>query len=97
MWTTTTNEPDRLSRPSIPTHHALTACLSVFAGEGALSYMYRALCMAFGILDIVVPLLIMGLIILGNQDTCDRIFRLLRWMANRPEPPSPKSEPPAPS
>jgi hypothetical protein len=47
---------------------------------------------AFGILDILVPLLILSLVILGSQDTCDRIFRLLRWAANRPEPPGPELE-----
>lgn len=37
----------------------------------------------------VLALLLLTTILFGNDHTCDRAFRLLRWIANQPEPPQP--------
>jgi hypothetical protein len=36
---------------------------------------------------LLVVLIVMTAIIVGNSQTCEQVFRLLRWLANRPEPP----------
>jgi len=38
---------------------------------------------------VVVVLVLLGAILCGSDKTCERVFRLLRWAANRPEPPGP--------
>jgi len=37
----------------------------------------------------VVALTIIAVALFGSQTLSDRAFRLLRWFANRPEPPAP--------
>jgi hypothetical protein len=37
----------------------------------------------------VIVLVLLIAILYGNRDTCERAFRLLRWVASRPEPPPP--------
>jgi hypothetical protein len=41
----------------------------------------------------VIVLVLLTVILFGSDDICERAFRLLRWAANRPEPPGfpPKS------
>jgi hypothetical protein len=43
--------------------------------------------------DVVVPLTValvmLAAILRGSDQTCERVFRLPRWIANRPEPPGP--------
>lgn len=48
-----------------------------------------ALAIANGAASLVTVLTIIGAVLFGTDKTCERIFRLLRWLANRPEPPSP--------
>jgi len=52
----------------------------------------------FATADIVVPLVIalilLAAILRGSNQTCERVFRLLRWIANQPEPPGPAGSPP---
>ena len=36
---------------------------------------------------LLVVVIVLTAIILGNSETCERAFRLLRLLANRPEPP----------
>ena len=49
-----------------------------------------------------VILTVLGTALFGSEALCDRAFRLLRWVANRPEPPAPgvgpsESRPTAPT
>lgn len=48
--------------------------------------------------ELAVALTIIGTALFGSQALSDRAFRLLRWIANRPEPPAPGAPglPPAP-
>jgi hypothetical protein len=40
-------------------------------------------------IELAVALTIIGTALFGNQALSERAFRLLRWIANRPEPPGP--------
>jgi hypothetical protein len=43
--------------------------------------------------DVIIPLaiavILLTAILHGSNQTCERVFRLLRWIANRAEPPAP--------
>jgi hypothetical protein len=45
------------------------------------------------IVALAIALVLLGAIMRGSDQTCDRIFRLLRWIVNRPEPPPPRQPP----
>jgi hypothetical protein len=40
-------------------------------------------------IELIVTLTIIGTALFGSQALSERAFRLLRWLGNRPEPPSP--------
>jgi hypothetical protein len=42
-----------------------------------------------GITEVLVPLAVIVIALLGSTALSDRAFRLLRWFGNRPEPPAP--------
>ena len=69
--------------------------LGVAAAEAAAGYLHPALAEALAIADVAIPvmlvLIVFAVVVLGSQQTCDRVFRLLRWITNRPEPPAPGS------
>lgn len=72
----------------------------IVAAEVAEGALHPAIAEALAIADLAVPvaclLVVLGVIIRGSQQTCDRVFRFLRWMTNRPEPVAPGSpQPPA--
>jgi hypothetical protein len=80
-------------RPSAA-RRILGAGAGVLGGEGVAGYLHPALGEARAAADVLVPLAI-GLVLLiailyGSDQTCERVFRLLRWIANRPEPPGPQ-------
>jgi hypothetical protein len=75
--------------------------LVILAGEAAEGALHPALADTLAIADLVIPvacmLVVFAVITRGSEQTCDRVFRFLRWIANRPEPPAPgSSQPPAP-
>jgi hypothetical protein len=39
--------------------------------------------------ELVFVLIVFGIAVYGPQEQVDRVFRLLRWLRNRPEPPAP--------
>jgi hypothetical protein len=41
------------------------------------------------VIELAVAVTIIGTALFGSQALSDRAFRLLRWIANRPEPPAP--------
>lgn len=41
-----------------------------------------------------IAVVLLAMILVGCDTTCERAFRLLRWTTDRPEPPSPKHTPP---
>ena len=71
----------------------LGAGAGVLGSESLAGYLHPTLGEALAATDVLVPLAI-GLVLLtailcGSNQTCERTFRLLRWIANRPEPPGP--------
>lgn len=47
------------------------------------------------IIELAIALTVIGTALFGSPELSERAFRLLRWIANRPEPPSPPTGPPA--
>lgn len=72
----------------------LSAGAGVLGGEGLAAYLHPALGEALAAADVIVPLatalVLLTAILRGSTQTCERVFRLLRWIANRPEPPAPE-------
>ena len=66
------------------------------SAEGTAGYLHPALGEALAAADVIIPaivlLVLLAAILRGSTETCDRVFRLLRWIANRPEPPVPGLE-----
>src|SRR5215468_6244842 len=83
----------RLGRP-------IRLALGTGAGVGTelmLSYHHQALETISVVCDIGLPalliLVIVGIILFGSEARQERAFRLLRWLADKPEPPSPDIRP----
>lgn len=72
---------------------ALGTSAGILGGEGLIGYLHPALGEALAAADILVPLclavVLLTAILCGSSQTCERVFRLLRWITNRPEPPAP--------
>jgi hypothetical protein len=75
----------------------LGAGIVVLGAEGIAGYLHPMLVEILAIADVIIPLIIalvlLTAILRGSKDTCERVFRLLRWIANRPEPPAPSATP----
>ena len=73
----------------------LGAGAGVLGGEGLAACLHPVLGEALAAADIVVPLAIalvlLAAILRGNSETCERVFRLLRWIDGQPEPAAPGS------
>jgi hypothetical protein len=80
-------------------HRARTGRVCALAGwlaaEVAAGCRHPALGVALAAVDVIVPALIalvlLAAILCGSTETCERAFRLLRWIAGRPEPLAPAS------
>jgi hypothetical protein len=48
------------------------------------------------VIELAVALTLIGTALFGSQALSDRAFRLLRWIANKPEPPAPDTSSPSP-
>ena len=99
MASATTREGDTAG-PALPAPARSAAARRVFGagvgvlgGEGLAAYFYPALGEALAAADVIIPLAIalvlVAAILRGSDQACDRVFRLLRSVANRPEPPAP--------
>ncbi len=81
-------------RPPVP-WRALIAGAGVAGGEGTALVVRPGLGEVLGGADVIGPLaialILLAAILLGSDQTVDRVFRLLRWAANRPEPAAPAS------
>lgn len=91
---TSRRPPERRSSitPAVP-WRLLGVGTGVLGGEGAIIWLHPIIGEAMIVTDLAVPIVV-GLILLvailrGDDVTCDRAFRLLRWIANRPEPRGP--------
>jgi hypothetical protein len=65
------------------------------AGPAAFPFAAAALRPVLGIAvlvaELVFVLILFGIVVYGAKEQADRVFRLLRWLRNRPEPPAPTS------
>lgn len=89
---TGTANTGRRSGTSTP-WRALGVGAGVLSAEGLILYLRPALGEVITAADVLVPtavgLVLVAAILFGSKETCDRVFRLLRWISNRPEPPGP--------
>lgn len=86
------NKADRVTPPA---RWRLGAGVGLCGAEGTAGYFFPGLGAALAVADVVIPsaiaLIVLTAVLWGSDKTCDRVFRLLRWIANRPEPPAPQS------
>lgn len=77
----------------LPGGWKLGAGAGVLGAEGATCYLYPAAGVVLAVADVLIPtavtLVLLAAILRGSTETCERVFRLLRWIAGRPEPPAP--------
>lgn len=77
----------------------LCAGLVITAFEFVSDYLHPEITEILVIASVAIPVIMMAalLVIIARSDeqTCERVFRLLRWMVNRPEPPSTQAADPA--
>jgi hypothetical protein len=70
-----------------------TVGIVIFSGQTTAAYVHPAILTVLAIANATVPpvagVVVVTVILFGSEETNDRIFRLLRWIANRPEPPAP--------
>ena len=71
----------------------LGAGAGLFGGEGLAACLHPALGEVLAAADVIVPLavalILLAAILRGSDRTCNRVFRLLRWLDGQPEPPTP--------
>jgi hypothetical protein len=83
----------RQNRITVSAWWKLAAGVGALGAEGAVSYMHPWVGVVLAVTDTVVPaIIVVGLvavILWGGDAKCDRVFRLLRWIVDRPEPPGP--------
>jgi hypothetical protein len=76
---------------------AIIAGGGILGGEGAAAVVHPALGEALVAADAIGPLaialILLAAVLLGSDETVDRVFRLLRWAANRSEPAAPPATP----
>lgn len=85
-------QPGPGGRPGAP-WRAIGAGAGVLGGESLACYLHPVLGAVLAAADTFVPLAIALILLIailrGSTQTCERVFRLLRWITNRPEPPAP--------
>jgi hypothetical protein len=82
-------------RPWTPGWVKLGIGLAVIGGQITESVLHPQVAEILAIADAAIPLVVGSVlfitIVRGRQETVDRIFRLLRWIKNQPEPTAPHS------
>ena len=88
--------PDQAPRPGWA---KLCAGLVIAAFEFVSDCLHPEITEILLIASVAIPVIMMAalLVIIARSDeqTCERVFRLLRWMVNRPEPPRTQAAAPA--
>ena len=77
--------------PAAPARACWLALPASLGAEASLAYFSRTLGAIVTLTEVagttVIVLVLLGVVLFGSKDTCERAFRLMRWAANRPEPP----------
>jgi hypothetical protein len=80
-------------RPRTSGWVGLGTSLAVIGAEITESVLHPKVAEGLAIADVAIPLIAASIlfitIVWGSPETVDRVFRLLRWIANRPEPAAP--------
>lgn len=86
--------PPSADRSRPPAWGKAGAGAGLLVTQGALGYLHPVLGIILAATDIAIPPLatiaVLTAILWGRDETCERVFRLLRWITNRPEPPAPR-------
>jgi hypothetical protein len=82
-------------RPRTPGRAQTLLGLAVIGADITESVLHPAVAEGLAIAEVAIPLFL-GLILFttivgGSRETVERVFRLLRWITNRPEPTAPSS------
>lgn len=85
------------TRAAEPSQRRVARRVGAVAGslgaEAAVTYWHPAVGLALVVADVIVPtviaLILLAAILRGSSETCERAFRLLRWIVGRAEPPAP--------
>lgn len=95
MTPVTTRKAAKAKKPSPLRGRILGTGVGVLGSEGVAGILHPALGEALAAADVAVSLAIvmvlLAAVLRGSDQTCDRVFRLLRWITNRPEPAAPKA------
>lgn len=82
-------------RPRTPGWVKLLLGLAAIGADVTESILHPEVAAALAIAEVAIPvivgLIVFTTIVLGSQETADRVFRLLRWIRNHPEPLTPGS------
>jgi hypothetical protein len=65
--------------------------VSIIGAPAAISYIHPTLGLSLFITQAVTLMIVFAAALFGTQTISDRAFRLLRWLASRPEPAAPPS------
>lgn len=76
------------ARERVPWRPAVTGVASLGTPLG-IGQLHPLLGEVIAIAEIVVVLTVIAVALFGSKTLSERAFRLLRWFANRPEPPAP--------
>jgi hypothetical protein len=91
--TLSTSREAPLAHPPATAWRRFGTGAGVLGAEGAAGYLHPALGITLAAVDAIVPLIVavilLAAILRGSSQTAERVFRLLRWVTNRPEPPAP--------
>jgi hypothetical protein len=75
-------------RDRVPWRAAGTGVASLVTPAG-IGVLHPALGEVLVIIEVVVVLTVIGTALFATQTLSERAFRFLRWLGNRPEPPTP--------
>jgi hypothetical protein len=77
--------------PALLSRNSWLLIPTVMGVDAGLTYMSRdlgvILTLAEGATATIIVLILVLTVLYGSDSTCERAFRLLRWIVNRPEPP----------
>lgn len=82
-----TPKPSKQRRTSAA--RTAAASLSALVPPGALSVIHPAFAIALIFIEFGLCIAVVGTALYGSNTVSERAFRLLRWVANKPEPAAP--------
>jgi hypothetical protein len=81
--------------PNSPPWRAVGVGVASLGTPAGIAILHPMLGEIIAVIEVMMVLTIIGTALFGSPALSERAFRLLRWIGNRPEPPSPASGLPA--